>query len=97
MAVPVFSTGLLLSVTQRTISLPQKQEFSAVVFSPQLSQVFEEKNALSLQLRGSGRSGESQQRRGEVLNRRLLLETKLQELQPADKGTVRAGSSGFPV
>lgn len=96
-AVPMFSTGLLLSVTQRTISLPQKHEFSAVVFSAQLSQVFEEKNALSLQLRGSGRGGESRQHRSEVLTRRLLLEGELRELQPADKGTVRAGFSGSLV
>lgn len=61
------------------------------MFSAQLSQVFEEKNALSLQLRGSGRGGESRQHRSEVLARRLLLEGKLREPQPADKGTVRAG------
>lgn len=91
-AVPMFSIEFLLSVTQRTISLPQKYEFLAVVFSPQLSQVFEEKNALSLQLRGSSRNiCESHQHYNEVLNRCLVLERKLQELQSADKGMVRVG------
>lgn len=61
-----------------------------VVFSSQLSQVFEEKNALSLQLRGSSRSiCESHQHYSEVLNRCLVLERQLQELQAADKSTVR--------
>uniref|UniRef100_A0A8V5FNP0 Uncharacterized protein n=1 Tax=Melopsittacus undulatus TaxID=13146 RepID=A0A8V5FNP0_MELUD len=47
-----------------------------------LSQVFEEKNALSLQLRGSSRNiCESHQRYSEVLNRCLALERQLQELQ----------------
>lgn len=65
--------------------------YSAVVFSSQLSQVFEEKNALSLQLRGSDRNiCESHQHYSEVLNRCLVLERQLQELQSADKGTVRA-------
>ncbi|XP_059703688.1 golgin subfamily B member 1 isoform X2 [Haemorhous mexicanus] len=51
-----------------------------------LSQVFEEKNALSLQLRGSSRSTcESHQHYSEVLNRCLVLERQLQELQAADK------------
>ncbi|XP_074995433.1 golgin subfamily B member 1 isoform X6 [Calonectris borealis] len=52
-----------------------------------LSQVFEEKNALSLQLRGSSRNiCESHQHYDEVLNRCLVLERQLQELQSADKG-----------
>ncbi|KAM9582354.1 golgin subfamily B member 1 isoform 2-T2 [Guaruba guarouba] len=51
-----------------------------------LSQVFEEKNALSLQLRGSSRNiCESHQHYSEVLNRCLVLERQLQELQSADK------------
>uniref|UniRef100_A0A8V5FP31 Uncharacterized protein n=1 Tax=Melopsittacus undulatus TaxID=13146 RepID=A0A8V5FP31_MELUD len=55
-----------------------------------LSQVFEEKNALSLQLRGSSRNiCESHQRYSEVLNRCLALERQLQELQSADKSMVR--------
>ncbi|CAN0022130.1 unnamed protein product [Bubo scandiacus] len=52
-----------------------------------LSQVFEEKNALSLQLRSSSRNiCESHQHYNEVLNRCLVLERQLQELQSADKG-----------
>ncbi|XP_065536072.1 golgin subfamily B member 1 isoform X2 [Lathamus discolor] len=52
-----------------------------------LSQVFEEKNALSLQLRGSSRNiCESHQHYSEVLNRCLVLERQLQELQSVDKG-----------
>ncbi|XP_035171503.1 golgin subfamily B member 1 isoform X1 [Oxyura jamaicensis] len=51
-----------------------------------LSQVFEEKNALSLQLRGSNRNiCDSHQHYNEVLNRCLVLERQLQELQSADK------------
>nr|XP_038029220.1 golgin subfamily B member 1 isoform X1 [Anas platyrhynchos]XP_038029221.1 golgin subfamily B member 1 isoform X1 [Anas platyrhynchos]XP_038029222.1 golgin subfamily B member 1 isoform X1 [Anas platyrhynchos]XP_038029223.1 golgin subfamily B member 1 isoform X1 [Anas platyrhynchos]XP_038029224.1 golgin subfamily B member 1 isoform X1 [Anas platyrhynchos]XP_038029225.1 golgin subfamily B member 1 isoform X1 [Anas platyrhynchos] len=51
-----------------------------------LSQVFEEKNALSLQLRGSSRNiSDSHQHYNEVLNRCLVLERQLQELQSADK------------
>lgn len=58
--------------------------------SSQLSQVYEEKNALSLQLRGSGRSiCESHQQYNEVLSRCLVLEKQLQELQAADKSMVR--------
>lgn len=64
--------------------------YLAVVFSSQLSQVFEEKNALSLQLRGNSRNiCESHQHYNEVLNRCLVLERQLQELQSADKGMVR--------
>ncbi|NXO23130.1 GOGB1 protein, partial [Cisticola juncidis] len=51
-----------------------------------LSQVFEEKNALSLQLHGSSRCiCERHQHYSEVLNRCLVLERQLQELQAADK------------
>ena len=58
--------------------------------SSQLSQVYEEKNALSLQLRSSGRSiCESHQQYSEVLSRCLVLEKQLQELQAADKSMVR--------
>ncbi|KAM4645848.1 LOW QUALITY PROTEIN: golgin subfamily B member 1-like [Amazona ochrocephala] len=52
-----------------------------------LSHVFEEKNALFLQLHGSSRHiCESHQNYSEVLNRCLVLERQLQELQSADKG-----------
>jgi len=61
--------------------------------SSQLSQVYEEKNALSLQLRGSGRSiSESHQQYSEVLSRCLVLEKQLQELQAADKSMVRVSA-----
>lgn len=87
----VLSREFLPSVKQRTILLSQNQFLSLpVVFSSQLSQVFEEKNALSLQLRGSSRSiCESHQHYSEVLNRCLVLERQLQELQAADKSMVR--------
>uniref|UniRef100_A0A8B9B9G1 Golgin B1 n=1 Tax=Anser brachyrhynchus TaxID=132585 RepID=A0A8B9B9G1_9AVES len=55
-------------------------------YQKKLSQVFEEKNALSLQLRGSSRNiCDSHQHYNEVLNRCLVLERQLQELQSADK------------
>lgn len=87
----VLSREFLPSVKQRTILLSQNQFLSLpVVFSSQLSQVFEEKNALSLQLRGSSRNiCESHQHYSEVLNRCLVLERQLQELQAADKSMVR--------
>ncbi|XP_054255967.1 golgin subfamily B member 1 [Indicator indicator] len=62
-----------------------------------LSQVFEEKNALSLQLRGSSRSiCESHQHYNEVLNRCLELERQLQELQSADKGVELFATDAAP-
>ncbi|KAM6096391.1 golgin subfamily B member 1 [Chlamydotis macqueenii] len=64
-----------------------QKELRIQQLNSKLSQVFEEKNALSLQLRGSNRNiCESHQRYNEVLNRCLVLERQLQELQSADKG-----------
>ncbi|NWV15324.1 GOGB1 protein, partial [Ptilonorhynchus violaceus] len=64
-----------------------QKELRIQQLNSKLSQVFEEKNALSLQLRGSSRSiCESHQHYTEVLNRCLVLERQLQELQAADKG-----------
>ncbi|NWU11191.1 GOGB1 protein, partial [Cephalopterus ornatus] len=64
-----------------------QKELRIQQLNSKLSQVFEEKNALSLQLRGSSRSiCESHQHYNEVLNRCLVLERQLQELQAADKG-----------
>ncbi|NXC05055.1 GOGB1 protein, partial [Orthonyx spaldingii] len=63
-----------------------QKELRIQQLNSKLSQVFEEKNALSLQLRGSSRSiCESHQHYSEVLNRCLVLERQLQELQTADK------------
>ncbi|NXD46514.1 GOGB1 protein, partial [Copsychus sechellarum] len=63
-----------------------QKELRIQQLNSKLSQVFEEKNALSLQLRGSSRSiCESHQHCSEVLNRCLVLERQLQELQAADK------------
>ncbi|KAI1239604.1 Golgin subfamily B member 1, partial [Lamprotornis superbus] len=63
-----------------------QKELRIQQLNSKLSQVFEEKNALSLQLRGSSRSiSESHQHYSEVLNRCLVLERQLQELQAADK------------
>uniref|UniRef100_A0A8C3J824 Golgin B1 n=1 Tax=Calidris pygmaea TaxID=425635 RepID=A0A8C3J824_9CHAR len=64
-----------------------QKELRIQQLNSKLSQVFEEKNALSLQLRGSSRNiCESHQHYNEVLNRCLVLERQLQELQSADKG-----------
>ncbi|XP_071590395.1 golgin subfamily B member 1 isoform X3 [Heliangelus exortis] len=63
-----------------------QKELRIQQLNSKLSQVFEEKNALSLQLRGSSRNiCESHQHYSEVLNRCLVLERQLQELQSADK------------
>ncbi|NWR92889.1 GOGB1 protein, partial [Furnarius figulus] len=75
--------------TQLSDSLKElhQKELRIQQLNSKLSQVFEEKNALSLQLRGSSRSiCESHQHYSEVLNRCLVLERQLQELQAADKG-----------
>uniref|UniRef100_A0A8D0FLF1 Golgin B1 n=1 Tax=Strix occidentalis caurina TaxID=311401 RepID=A0A8D0FLF1_STROC len=67
-----------------------QKELRIQQLNSKLSQVFEEKNALSLQLRSSSRNiCESHQHYNEVLNRCLVLERQLQELQSADKGMVR--------
>ncbi|NXA15700.1 GOGB1 protein, partial [Sapayoa aenigma] len=64
-----------------------QKELRIQQLNSKLSQVFEEKNALSLQLRGSSRTiCENHQHYSEVLNRCLVLEKQLQELQAADKG-----------
>uniref|UniRef100_A0A8C0B6T9 Golgin B1 n=1 Tax=Buteo japonicus TaxID=224669 RepID=A0A8C0B6T9_9AVES len=63
-----------------------QKELRIQQLNSKLSQVFEEKNALSLQLRGNSRNiCESHQHYNEVLNRCLVLERQLQELQSADK------------
>uniref|UniRef100_A0A803Y5Q8 Golgin B1 n=1 Tax=Meleagris gallopavo TaxID=9103 RepID=A0A803Y5Q8_MELGA len=63
-----------------------QKELRIQQLNSKLSQVYEEKNALSLQLRSSGRSiCESHQQYSEVLSRCLVLEKQLQELQAADK------------
>ncbi|KFU91639.1 Golgin subfamily B member 1 [Chaetura pelagica] len=60
-----------------------QKELRIQQLNSKLSQVFEEKNTLSLQLRGSSRS---HQHYSEVLSRCLELERQLQELQAAGKG-----------
>ncbi|KFQ24399.1 Golgin subfamily B member 1, partial [Merops nubicus] len=70
-----------------TLKELHQKELRIQQLNSKLSQVFEEKNALSLQLRGSSRSiCESHQHYNEVLHRCLELERQLQELQSADKG-----------
>ncbi|NWI94150.1 GOGB1 protein, partial [Pitta sordida] len=74
-----------------------QKELRIQQLNTKLSQVFEEKNALSLQLRGGGRGAcESHQRYGDVLNRCLALERRLQELQAADKGVELFATDAAP-
>ncbi|NWT10588.1 GOGB1 protein, partial [Vireo altiloquus] len=74
-----------------------QKELRIQQLNSKLSQVFEEKNALSLQLRGSSRSiCESHQHYSEVLNRCLVLERQLQELQAADKGMEQFATDAAP-
>ncbi|XP_042323426.1 golgin subfamily B member 1 isoform X2 [Sceloporus undulatus] len=63
-----------------------QKELRIQQLNSKLSQVFEEKNSLSLQLRGSSHSlRESQQRYSDVLSRCEVLEKQLQEVQPSSK------------
>ncbi|NWI31089.1 GOGB1 protein, partial [Sula dactylatra] len=74
-----------------------QKELRIQQLNSKLSQVFEEKNALSLQLRGSSRNiCESHQHYSEVLNRCLELERQLQELQSADKGMELLATDAAP-
>ncbi|XP_068256704.1 golgin subfamily B member 1 isoform X2 [Nyctibius grandis] len=74
-----------------------QKELRIQQLNSKLSQVFEEKNALSLQLRGSSRNVcESHQRYNEVLNRCLVLERQLQELQSADKSVELFATDAAP-
>ncbi|NXG39725.1 GOGB1 protein, partial [Dromaius novaehollandiae] len=80
-------TKLLQAQLNDTLKELHQKELRIQQLNSKLSQVFEEKNALSLQLRGSSRNiSESHQHYNEVLNRCLVLERQLQELQPPDKG-----------
>ncbi|NXA57058.1 GOGB1 protein, partial [Nothocercus julius] len=80
-------TKLLQAQLSDTLKELHQKELRIQQLNSKLSQVFEEKNALSLQLRGSSRNiSESHQHYNEVLNRCLVLERQLQELQqPPDK------------
>ncbi|XP_039246582.1 golgin subfamily B member 1 [Pipra filicauda] len=85
--------------TQLSDSLKElhQKELRIQQLNSKLSQVFEEKNALSLQLRGGSRSTwESPQHYSEVLNRCLVLERQLQELQAADKGVELFATDAAP-
>ncbi|NXB69022.1 GOGB1 protein, partial [Struthidea cinerea] len=74
-----------------------QKELRIQQLNSKLSQVFEEKNALSLQLRGSSRSiCESHQHYSEVLNRCLVLERQLQELHAADKSVELFATDAAP-
>ncbi|NWV18523.1 GOGB1 protein, partial [Origma solitaria] len=74
-----------------------QKELRIQQLNSKLSQVFEEKNALLLQLRGSSRSTyESHQHYSEVLNRCLVLERQLQELQAADKSMEHFATDAAP-
>ncbi|XP_051473842.1 golgin subfamily B member 1 isoform X2 [Apus apus] len=74
-----------------------QKELRIQQLNSKLSQVFEEKNTLSLQLRGSSRSiCESHQHYSEVLSRCLELERQLQELQAAGKGTELFATDAAP-
>ncbi|XP_044882753.1 golgin subfamily B member 1 isoform X1 [Mauremys mutica] len=63
-----------------------QKELRIQQLNSKLSQIFEEKNALSIQLRGSSQNlRESHQHCREVLNRCMTLERQLQELQSPNK------------
>ncbi|XP_030398984.1 golgin subfamily B member 1 isoform X2 [Gopherus evgoodei] len=63
-----------------------QKELRIQQLNSKLSQIFEEKNALSIQLRGNSQNlRESHQHCREVLNRCMTLEKQLQELQSPNK------------
>uniref|UniRef100_A0A8C8SF73 Golgin B1 n=1 Tax=Pelusios castaneus TaxID=367368 RepID=A0A8C8SF73_9SAUR len=71
-------SGSLKELHQKELRIQQ--------LNSKLSQIFEEKNALSIQLRGSSQNlRESHQQYREVLDRCMVLERQLQELQSPNK------------
>ncbi|NXA42911.1 GOGB1 protein, partial [Eudromia elegans] len=91
-------TKLLQAQLSDTLKELHQKELRIQQLNSKLSQVFEEKNALSLQLRGSSRNiSENHQHYSEVLNRCLVLERQLQEIQqPPDKGTKLFATDAAP-
>ncbi|XP_062435097.1 golgin subfamily B member 1 isoform X2 [Rhea pennata] len=90
-------TKLLQTQLSDTLKELHQKELRIQQLNSKLSQVFEEKNTLSLQLRGSSRNiSESHQQYKEILNRCLVLERQLQELQPPDKGTELFATDAAP-
>nr|XP_013812195.1 PREDICTED: golgin subfamily B member 1 [Apteryx mantelli mantelli] len=90
-------TKLLQAQLSDTLKELHQKELRIQQLNSKLSQVFEEKNALSLQLRGSSRNiSESHQHYNEVLNRCLVLEKQLQELQLPDKGVELFATDAAP-
>ncbi|XP_038257112.1 golgin subfamily B member 1 isoform X2 [Dermochelys coriacea] len=77
----------LQRIVQDCVTSPlSKSQVIEEQYQRQLSQIFEEKNALSIQLRGSSQNlRESHQHCREVLNRCMALERQLQELQSPNK------------
>ncbi|KAM9313251.1 golgin subfamily B member 1 [Gastrophryne carolinensis] len=70
-----------------TLTQVHQKELRIQKLNVKLSQMFEEKNALSLQLRGSNQSLR------EAVNRCSTLECKLQEMQPRSSETSRSDSA----
>ncbi|XP_074833027.1 golgin subfamily B member 1 isoform X3 [Carettochelys insculpta] len=77
----------LQRIVQDCVKSPlAKSQIIEEQYQRQLSQIFEEKNALSIQLRGSSQNlRESHQHYREVLNRCMALERQLQEWQSSNK------------
>nr|XP_056702629.1 golgin subfamily B member 1 [Euleptes europaea] len=74
-----------------------QKELRIQQMNSKLSQVFEEKNALSLQLRGSSRSlRESQQRYSDILARCEALEKQLQQQPPLGKDVGSLSTDAAP-
>ncbi|NWW88992.1 GOGB1 protein, partial [Rhynochetos jubatus] len=94
---PEAETKRLQAQLSESMKELHQKELRIQQLNSKLSQIFEEKNALSLQLRGSGRNvRESHQHYSEVLNRCLGLERQLRELQAADKGTELFAADAAP-
>ncbi|XP_044525999.1 golgin subfamily B member 1 [Gracilinanus agilis] len=78
--------GLLKAQLNDSLKEVHQKELRIQQLNSKLSQIFEEKSSLSIQLRGSSQSlRESHQRYNDLLNHCTGLERQIQELQPPSK------------
>ncbi|XP_043846403.1 golgin subfamily B member 1 isoform X2 [Dromiciops gliroides] len=80
--------GLLKAQLNDSLKEVHQKELRIQQLNSKLSQIFEEKSSLSIQLRGSSQSlRESHQRYNDLLNHCTGLERQIQEMQPLSKET----------
>ncbi|XP_074070731.1 golgin subfamily B member 1 isoform X2 [Macrotis lagotis] len=80
--------GLLKTQLNESLKEVHQKELRIQQLNSKLSQIFEEKSSLSIQLRGSSQSlRESHQRYNDLLNHCTGLKRQIQEMQPLSKET----------